>query len=209
VPGKTKAAERRIEAAIAALSAVLTKSGAPWMVIGGIAVIARGVRRMTTDVDAVVRGDAISIDALLELSSRQAIKPRIADAAAFARANLVLLLEHAPSGVELDVSFGWTAFEHEALAARSVAAFGRVRAPMATPEDLVIMKAMAARPTDVADAVELLGLYPAIDLTRVRRRLRELAELADAPELASGLAAILRLVPPKRRTPKRAPRRKR
>jgi hypothetical protein len=30
------------------------------MVIGGIAVIARGVRRLTTDIDAAVRGDAIS-----------------------------------------------------------------------------------------------------------------------------------------------------
>lgn len=29
------------------------------MVIGGIAIIARGVRRMTTDIDAVVRGDRV------------------------------------------------------------------------------------------------------------------------------------------------------
>ena len=35
------------------------------MIIGGIAVIARGVRRMTTDIDAVVQGDAISIDTLV------------------------------------------------------------------------------------------------------------------------------------------------
>jgi hypothetical protein len=30
------------------------------MVIGGIAIIARGLRRMTTDIDVVVRGDETS-----------------------------------------------------------------------------------------------------------------------------------------------------
>ena len=32
------------------------------MIIGDMAVIARGVRRMTTDVDAVVQGDNIGLD---------------------------------------------------------------------------------------------------------------------------------------------------
>ncbi len=165
------------------------------MVIGGIAVIARGVRRMTTDVDAVVRGDAIEIAPLLRFLARHSIVPRIAAAETFARANLVLLLRHKPSDVELDVSFGWTMFEHEALDARSVTLYGKVAVPMASAEDLVIMKAMAARPTDITDAAELLALYPSIDLSRVRRTLGQLAEMAGEPALADGLADILALVP--------------
>jgi hypothetical protein len=31
------------------------------MVIGGIAVAAHGVQRMTTDIDAVIQGDAVSV----------------------------------------------------------------------------------------------------------------------------------------------------
>ncbi len=45
MPGKPKQGERLLEEALAALTAGLAESGAPWMVIGGIAIIARGVRR--------------------------------------------------------------------------------------------------------------------------------------------------------------------
>ena len=165
------------------------------MVIGGIAVIARGVRRMTTDIDAVVRGDAIELRELLPLLATHRIAPRIDDAIPFAQANHVLLLRHQPSKVELDLSFGWTLFEHEALAARTIAAYGRVEVPMATPEDLVIMKAMAARPVDLTDAVDLLIMYPAVRIDRARRKLDELAEAAGEPLISAGLDQILKLVP--------------
>ncbi|HEX7703130.1 MAG TPA: hypothetical protein VF403_20470 [Kofleriaceae bacterium] len=160
---------------------------------------------MTADVDAVVLGDAIDVDSLVEVLSRHAIAPRSPDAAAFARVNLVLLLHHVPSQVELDVSFGWTAFEREALAARTVIPYGTVEAPMATPEDLLIMKAIAGRPVDVKDGVQLLLLYPSIDLVRVRRTIAELAIAADAPELTDGLDEILKHVPRRKtqRTPKK------
>ena len=61
------------------------------------------------------------------------------------------------------------------------------------------MKAIAGRPVDVKDAVQLLVLYPSIDLVRVRRTIGELAIAADAPELADGLDEILKQVP-KRKT---------
>ena len=118
MPEKRAKAERLLEDALAALARALDDAGAPWMVIGGIAIIAHGVRRFTTDIDAAVRGDAISIDQLLEALARHDIVPRIPDAAAFAQANLVLLARHAPTGVDLDVSQAWSSFEHEALAAR-------------------------------------------------------------------------------------------
>jgi len=186
-----KGADRRLEKALSALTAALDTTGVPWMVIGGIAVIARGVRRFTTDIDAAVRGDGLAIAPLLRALAKQKIVPRIDDAARFAAANLVLLLEHAPSGVELDVSLAWTDFEHEAIASAEVAPFGVVKAPMARPEDLVVFKAIAGRGKDVEDATALLVLYPKLDLGRIRDRVRELALLADAPELVSGLETMI------------------
>jgi hypothetical protein len=191
VPGKRAKGERLLEDALAALARALDEAGAPWMVIGGIAVIAHGVRRFTTDIDAAVRGDAISIDRLLEVLARHGIVPRIADAAAFARANLVLLLRHASTGVDLDVSQAWSSFEYEALAAREEARFGRVRVPMTVPDDLVVFKAIAGRPKDVEDAEALLVLHPRIDVGRARRRVAELADMADAPELVESFDAML------------------
>jgi hypothetical protein len=161
------------------------------MIIGGIAVITRGVRRMTADIDAVVRGDSVGLATLLRSLASQKIEPRISDAQAFARANLVLLMRHRPSGVDLDISLAWTAFELEALEERDPARYGAITAPMARAEDLVIFKAMAARPKDVEDAAALLALHPDLDLTRIRKRLAELAVLAEEPALVDGLEAMI------------------
>jgi hypothetical protein len=156
VPGERGRGERRIEDALRALGAALDATGAPWMIIGGIAVIARGVRRMTTDIDAAVRGDAVELERLVGALKKKRMVPRIPRAEQFARANLVLLVRHEPTGVDLDISLAWTAFEQEALGARERVRYGRVAVPMARPEDLVIYKAMAHRPKDVEDAQSLL-----------------------------------------------------
>jgi hypothetical protein len=191
VRGKRRRADRQLEDALAALRRALDATRVPWMVIGGIATIVRGVRRLTTDIDALVEDDGLDVATLIAALGARAIQPRIPDAARFARANAVLLVRHQPSGVDLDVALGRTGFEREALAARVRATYGTVRVPMARADDLVILKAMAARPKDIEDAIALLVLHPAIDVARVRRRLAELAELADEPELVTGLEDIL------------------
>ncbi len=191
MPSKPAHSDRRLEQALAGLTIALNATGAPWMIIGGIAVIARGVRRMTTDIDAAVRGDRIDVAALVRALAKKRIIPRIDDAERFASESLVLLLKHEPTGVEFDVSMAWTDFEHEAIAASSFAAFGAVKAPMARPEDLVVFKAIAARPKDIEDATALLVLYPKIDRARLRDRVRELATLAEQPDLVRGLETAI------------------
>ena len=113
--------------------------------------------------------------------AKKRIVPRIDNAERFASESLVLLLRHSPTGVEFDVSMAWTDFEHAAIAASSVAAFGVVKAPMARPEDLVVFKAIAGRPKDIEDAAALLVLYPKLDRTWLRGRVSQLAALADEP----------------------------
>jgi hypothetical protein len=137
------------------------------------------------------RGDAVELERLVGALKKKRIVARIPRAEQFARANLVLLVRHEPTGVDLDVSLAWTTFEQEALAARENARYGRVAVPMARPEDLVIYKAMARRPKDVEDAQALLSMHRDIDLRRVRRRLRQLAALADEPEIERGLEALI------------------
>jgi hypothetical protein len=203
--------DRRLETALAALVAALNAAGARWAVIGGVAVIARGVRRMTTDLDAVVLGPELAVAAALRTLAVQGFVPRIDDAESFAAAHLVLLLRHEPTGVDVDLSFGWTEFESQAVAASTSATFGRVRAPMARAQDLVVFKAIAGRPRDLEDATALLLMHPDIDVAAARDRIRELAALADAPELVAGFDAVVETtraspspVPPTRRRGRRS-----
>jgi hypothetical protein len=194
MPSKRAKPDRLLETALEALAGALTDARVPWAVIGGVAVIARGVRRFTTDIDVAVRGDAISVESLLVSLARFSIAPRINDAVAFAETHLVLLLRHRESGVDLDVSLAWSAFEHDALATSTMTAFGRVLVPMCTAESLVVFKAIAGRPKDIEDAEALLTLHADIDRTRARRRVAELAALAETPELLDAFERLLRRV---------------
>jgi hypothetical protein len=188
---RQKTGERRLDEALEALASALREARGPWMVIGGIAVIARGVRRLTTDIDAVVLGDAVAPSTLLRRLARHEIRPRIDEPEKFAEKNLILLLRHFPSGVDLDVSLAWTDFEREAIASSTPAAYGRASYPMARAEDLVVFKALAARPKDIEDAAALLLMHPAMDLARVRARIEELADMAEEPALVAGFERVL------------------
>lgn len=184
------AGERLLEDALEALGRALDEAGAPWMIIGGIAVIAHGVRRFTTDVDAAILGDSVAIAPLLAVLARHGIAARVPDVRAFAEQNLVLLLRHEASGVDLDLSLAWSSFERDAIAARAPTRFGRVCLPMSAPDDLVVFKSVAGRPKDQEDVEALLVLHPEVDVSRARRRLRELAELIEAPELVDAFDAV-------------------
>lgn len=202
---RRKSGEHRLDDALKALASALRAAQGQWMIIGGVAVIARGVRRMTTDIDAVVLGGAIDTLKLLRTLARHAVRPRIEEAEAFAEKNLVLLLRHVPSGVDLDLSLGWTDFEREAIASSTQAAYGRASYPMARAEDLVVFKALAARPKDIEDAAALILMHPTIDLGRVRRRLAELAELAQEPALVEGLERVIGRTRAVRKAPSKRP----
>lgn len=184
--------DRPIVEALSALNEALSEIGAPAMFIGGIAVIARGVPRLTVDIDATVRGDAVRLEDLLATLKTHQITPRISDAEDFARRSQVLLLEHGPTGTPLEVSLGWLPFEIEALQRASPVDFGGVTIPVAQPRDLIVYKAVAWRDRDKEDIERLLLLHAdAIDLDGVRDLVRQFAEALEEPERISQFEALL------------------
>lgn len=181
-----------LKAAVAAVARALAQAPARGMLIGGIAVIARGVPRTTRDVDATVSADIRQLNDVLRVFAEHELAPRIDDARAFAQANQVLLLRHEPSGVDVDVSLAWLPFEIEAIDAADKLLIGEVRVPVARPEDLVIYKAVAWRPQDQQDIERLLNLHGSrMDLDRVRRVVAELGDALDEPERASELERVI------------------
>jgi len=179
--------------AVRALSEALTELAAPWVVIGGVAVIARGVPRFTVDVDATVVGSGLSIERIFEVFDRHAIVARIPSALAFAQERHVLLLRHDPSGVPLDVSLAWLPFEEEAIRTAMERDYGGVPVRVPRVEDLIIYKMVAARTRDLEDVERLLLLHAArLDVARIKRIVVEFAEVLEDRTRVEALERLLR-----------------
>jgi hypothetical protein len=185
-------ADHRFSAALRALAATMSELSIPWMVIGGVAVIAAGVPRETIDVDAAVLGRVSDVDALLETLARHGVVPRIDDARQFVRESNVLLLVHEESRVTIEISFAWLPFEEEALARTDRMEAGDLLVPIARPEDLLVYKATAWRERDRSDIERLLILHlPSIDLDRVRSLIAEIAQVLGDPGRVAAFDAMV------------------
>jgi hypothetical protein len=130
-------------------------------------------------------------DAFLAAGERFGIVPRRSDALEFARATRVLLLRHQPSDVELDVSLGAIPFEIALVRRARTRRIGGVAFRIATAEDIVVMKALALRPRDIADIEGILSAMPDLALGRVRRDVESLAGELEGPDCLTELDRIV------------------
>ncbi len=186
----------RLARTMEAIGRVLERHPGQGMVIGGIAIIARGFERATKDVDVTFSGADVSIASLMEELGSAGIEPRIPNAAEFAATTQVLLVRHATTMVDVDVSRAWLPFELEAIARAEMTTLAGVSLPVARAEDLVIYKMIAWRPRDQQDVERMLLLHgDTMDLERVRRHVRELSEAIETDRLADLEAMIARLLP--------------
>ncbi len=186
------AADDRFAGALRAVAAALRDISAPSMIIGGVAVIAAGVPRETIDIDATVLGRTSDLDSVVAAFARHDVVPRTRDALQFARERQVLLLRHEPTGVTIEVSFGWLPFEEEAIAHANEIDFAGVSIRIARAEDLIVYKAAAWRDRDRSDIERLLVLYlDEIDLDRVRKLIGEIGTALDDPHRLRAFEAML------------------
>ncbi len=176
-------AHNDLRSALSALQRGLKRTGVPYMIIGGIAVIARGVPRHTQDIDATIAAEGLDLEKLIEAFQKQAIEPRIDSCLEFARQNQILLLRHAPSNTDIDLSLAWLPFEHEAIARAETMRLRGIKVQVARAEDLVVYKAVAWRDRDRADIERLLELYAdQMDIAKIRAILVEFSEALESPE---------------------------
>ena len=161
------------------------------MIIGGVAVIALGVPRLTVDIDATVAASRVDVALLASVMRRHGITPRIPEAETFARARQVFLAVHEESGTPVDISLAWLSFEEEALREATICEYAGVRIRVPRPEDLVIYKLVANRPRDIDDAEGILALYSSIDIDRVRRIVGEFAHVLEDNERLQTLERLL------------------
>jgi predicted nucleotidyltransferase len=193
--GKGQSGKQDLTPFLGALQVVqdlLNCFGERGVVIGGIAVSILGKPRLTADVDAVFLLDIEDIPRLLKEAAARGLEPRIADAEVFARHNRVILLRHSASGVAIDISLGMLPFESEMVDRSRRVTIGDLEVRLPTPEDLIILKAVAHRPQDLLDIDTVVECHPDLDKERIRYWVRQFAETLGLPELLSDLEARLK-----------------
>ena len=146
-----------------------------------------GEPRETVDVDATLLTGIGGEDHFIEILLRS-YEPRILEAREFARSRRVLLLR-APSGVGLDIALGSLPFE-ESVIDRSISFIFPPDVPLRTcsAEDLIVLKAFAAREKDWVDVDGVIVRQTGrLDWTYVRTHLGPLVELKEEPEILAEL----------------------
>jgi len=182
---------RIFEAALDIQAACLSH-GWKFCVIGGVAVQRWGEPRFTRDVDLTVLSgfghEVEYVDALLA-----AYEPRIEDAREFALRNRVLLIRSA-AGVPIDISLGAMPFEERAVARGSPFVLDAGRSILTcSAEDLVVLKAFAARDQDWLDIEGVVTRQgPALDTPLILRELEPLLELKEDMRALERLQAMLK-----------------
>lgn len=179
-------------AALESLQRLLHKFDDRGVIIGGIAVGFLGKPRFTADVDAMFLLSTTDIPNFIELAREENIVPRTSDAGEFARKSRVLLLKHGPTEIEIDVSLGVLPFEEEMVERCSTKSFANLSIRLPTPEDLIIMKAIAHRPKDLEDIRTIADKYPELDRKRIEEWVKAFGEVLETPDLWNTIKSLLK-----------------
>lgn len=164
------------------------------LVIGGVAASLLGRPRITHDVDALILLEKEKWIDFLESGKQFGFLPRIFDALSFAQSNRVFLMRHEQSGFDVDISIGGLPFEEEAISKKIIVEIAGVKIPLPTPEDLIVMKAVAHRPRDMADIESLLEAHSPVDKKYILKKVREFSTALEMPEILKDLKRILKRI---------------
>lgn len=125
--------------------------------IGGIAAGARGEPRFTADVVSVVGADLDRALALVNVLEGSPFRPLFPDVAEVVRTAFILPVRHRETQIKVDLAIGLTGFERQLLdRATQITLTDRVL-PVATAEDLILLKVLAGRPRDMEDIAGIVA----------------------------------------------------
>ncbi|HXU35764.1 MAG TPA: nucleotidyl transferase AbiEii/AbiGii toxin family protein [Blastocatellia bacterium] len=185
--------------ALQALVTWLDDEQVPNAIIGAVGVCLAAQPRLTTDIDAVIWIDRDRWESLIDSAAANGFslredQLRDGDPLAFSVRTRVLLLTHEPSSVDIDLSFGALPFEQELIDHADAVAVRGFTVKVATPEDLIITKAVASRPKDIADIDLIVSVRKELDWERIRYWVRQFADVLEMPEIVERLERALQPV---------------
>jgi predicted nucleotidyltransferase len=176
---------------LASLSEWLKDQHVAYAIIGGAAIGFLAQPRATQDIDAVTWLDLADATEFVKSGARFGFFPRISDPIEFALKSRVLLLQHNQTKIDVDISLGALPFEQELIERAIEFTTPELTVRVATPEDLIITKAVAHRKRDLLDIDNLVSVYPNLDLARIRHWVGQFAAVLESPDLLSDLENLL------------------
>ncbi|MBM3494430.1 MAG: hypothetical protein FJX72_08945 [Armatimonadetes bacterium] len=178
-------------AALRDLDAALAEVGHECVLIGGVAVSLVARARNTHDIDAMVVFDTARLTDLIAALGTHSFRPLFSGMEEAARDTRIAPVVHSPTGIKADLALGCMPFEEEVVARATLHRAGNLTVRLPTPEDLIILKAIANRPKDQEDIRTIAAVYPDVDRARIRYWVEQYAELLEEPELLREIEAIL------------------
>ena len=158
--------------------------------IGGIAASVIGRPRTTRDIDILVALEEREWTSFLYSAEQYGFSSRIHDCLKFAHELRVMPMRHQMSGVDVDVVMAGLPFEMDTISNASPIDVMGVQAMLPRAEDLIIMKAVAHRPRDIADIESLIDRCQNLDWKYVLTRANEFAAALDASDIVRTLQQI-------------------
>jgi len=145
----------QFDGAVVRVAKLLESHNLAFALIGGLASSIRGRLRVTADIDLVVDCEVPAAISLLGELDNESFRPFVEEAETSIRQFYILPLEDVASGTPIDLAIGASGFE-KLIVQRASKPQG-YPIPVATTEDLLLMKLMAGRPQDQSDIQGVLS----------------------------------------------------
>lgn len=132
----------------------LNASRIRYVIVGGLAAGYLGEPRATQDADLVTFLSSDDLERLIAFARRR--RARVSAAAVRKGAATDAFFRFTIKGVQIDFMVGQTSFEFDVLSRRRHVRLFATKVPMASPEDVILMKLVSGRPQDWQDAKAIL-----------------------------------------------------
>lgn len=160
------------EKILADLSLALKKADIPYMIVGGQAVLVHGQPRLTNDIDVTLGLEPFEAERILDLLPSIGLVPLVDRVSEFLQETFVLPVQHQETGIRVDIIFSLSEYERDAIARAVPTQIGAANVRIATVEDVIIHKLVAARPRDLEDVRGLMAKNRNFDEQYVLKWLR-------------------------------------
>lgn len=148
-----------------AFAGVMAERQDRWYLFGAQAANIWGTERLSTDVDVTVQIDVAEADEFIRLMQQHGFALTRDDA----QPSRLIKFVHRNTQVPLDVVIGGPGLDEQFLDRAITVDVGGASVPVVTPEDLIVMKALAGRAKDVEDLRAVVDRHRAtLDVARIR-----------------------------------------